>query len=65
MVLGHVQWMVLVKVARIEKVQILGHVLAEVWGFNTATEGIGVGKEDDAFVAIFGFKVIMIKLVHY
>ena len=34
-------------------------------GFNMATEGIGVGKEEGAFVAIFRFKIIMIKLVRY
>jgi len=57
--------MVLVKVASIEEIQILGHVLVEVWGFDMATEGIGVGKQEGALVAIIGFKVIVIELIHY
>jgi len=30
-----------------------------------ATEGIDVGFEEGAFVAIFGFKIILIELTHY
>jgi len=36
--------MFFVKVTGIEEIQILGHVLVQIFGLNMATEGIGVSK---------------------
>ena len=55
MVFSRVQWIVFVKVACIEEIQILGHILVEVLSFDMATEGVCVGKEECTFVAIFRF----------
>jgi len=60
-VFGRVQWMFFVKVTGIDEIQILG----QVFGLNMATEGIGVSKYEGAFVAIFGFEIVIVKLVHY
>jgi len=43
-VFGRVQWVLFVKVTGIEEIQMLGHVLVQVFGLNTAAEGIGVSK---------------------
>ena len=43
-VFGGVQWVFFVKVTGIEEIQILGHVLVQIFGLNMATEGIGVSK---------------------
>ena len=59
------QWMSFVKVTSVEQVQVLRHVFVQVWSLDMAAEGVGVGKQQFATVRVFGFQIVVMKLIHY
>jgi len=62
-VFSRIQWISGFKITSVKQVHVLRHVFVQVWSLDLAAKG--VGEQQFATVGIFGFQIVVIKLVRY